>query len=186
MCICRYRTTRCYFLGEAYYDLKKWNEATKLFHHASTLCSDTISREKAFVPLSNGTEDESASEKRLKKLLNIQSLISSASVRTTPKAYIDNNKSAATVCPMLVGSETNDEALSFLSKRLGTYSCAPASEGFGIAPFPPPIEQAIAHPLLLDIALDLLPCSEFKNKSGLQDISQGCQDSGMMNWLKFW
>eukprot|EP01084_Bolivina_argentea_P189073 325277_1 len=183
---CRYRTARCYFLGEAYYERKKWSEATKLFLHASILCSNAISREKAFVPLSNGIEDESGSEKRLKKLSNLQPLISGASVRTKAKSYLDNNESTATMCPMIDGSETNDDALSFVSERLGTYSCAPASEGFGIAPFPPRIEPAIAHPLLLDTALDFLPCPQFKKEAGLHDVSQDRQDSGMMNWLKFW
>ncbi len=150
------------------------------------MCSDAISREKAFIPLNNGIEDESAPEKRLKKLLKLQPLISGASIRTKAKAYLDNNESTATVCPMIYGTETNDDALSFISERLGTYSYAPASEGFGIAPFPPRIEPAIAHPLLLDTALDLLPCPQFKKEAGLHDVSQDRQDSGMINWLKFW
>ncbi len=183
---CRYRTSRCYFLGEEYYERKKWDEAIKLFHHASLLCSDAISREKAFIPLSNGVEDDAASERRLTKLSKLQPLISGASIRTKAKAYLDSNASTATMCPMVGGSEATDGALSFISERLGIYSCAPASQGFGIAPFPPRIEPAIAHPLLLDTALDLVPCPQFKKEAGLLEVSQTDQDSGILNWIKFW
>ncbi len=185
---CRYRTSRCYFLGEVYYEWRKWDEATVLFRHASVLCSDAFSREKAFIPLSSGVGDDDASERRLTKLSKLQSLISGALIRTKAKAYLHSNASTATMCSMVGGSEATDAAaaLPFISERLSTYSCCPTSQGFGIAPFPPRIEPAIAHPLLLDTALDLMPCPQFKNEAGLLEVSQNDPDSGIMNWFKFW
>ncbi len=159
-----------------------------MFHHTSILCNDAISREKAFVPLSNGMGYDVASETRLKKLLKLQSLISGALIRTKAKAYLDNKKSTATtMCPMIGGGGSEDgNALPFISERLGAYSCAAASQGFGIATFPPSIVPVIAHAVVLDTALDLVPCPEFKEEAGILEASQVHQDSGVMNWLKFW